>query len=234
MARPNGSKNTSEGITRADFAKATGWSLTKVADMCRAGLIPLLAQAGKPMRTWPIDPKVFATMKLAGQRAYAETANPQIPPTDNPEHARKGQGTGAVADYWVHRAKKEAANAALAELKVQQERGKLLDRDDLEEAIFNMYRMTRDRLLSTADRLAHVLVNVASERQVRDIVRREITEALQGLSADLDAFQFIIFFLLLYRTDKINSVTPKSTMLSTTRSISQSPTDSPYRLLPRA
>jgi hypothetical protein len=186
MARPNGSKNTSDGITRADFARRTGWSLTKVAEMCRAGLIPLMAQAGKPMRTWPIDPKVFETMQMAGQRAYDEQAHPQIPPTDNPAHALKGQGAGAVQEYWVHRAKKEAVLAALAELKLEQERGELLVRVDLEEALFNMYRMTRDRLLAVADRLGHRLVGATTEHEVRDAIRREITEALQGLSDTLE------------------------------------------------
>jgi hypothetical protein len=178
MSRPTGSKNTGAGITRADFAKLTGWSLTKVHEMCRAGLLPLLPQAGKPMRAWQIDPKVRETMKQAGQLAHEEWEHPPMPRTDDATLALNGQTTGDVADYWRARAQKEAANAKLAELKLAEEEERLLDRDELEELLFTMARIARDRILAVPDR-------VQLPRDLRILVHTALTEALEALCEDI-------------------------------------------------
>lgn len=75
------------------------------------------------------------------------------------------------------RRRKEVALAELRELQLQQRRGELLERIEVEKAAIEKYRVFRDRLLLIPDRCADALEQKTGG-EVRARIDREIREAL--------------------------------------------------------
>ncbi len=78
--------------------------------------------------------------------------------------------SGEGSDYWVHKSRREAAEAKLAELKLAETSGKLVARADVERASFTAARILRDQLAAASPRLAAAVVGlpdvVAIERTI--------------------------------------------------------------------
>lgn len=89
-----------------------------------------------------------------------------------------GGGAPTIADS---RARKEAADAELAELKLEREKGRLVDAEEVKKTAFKVARAVRDQMLNIPDRVA---AELAAETDVFKINKRltdEIRKALELL-----------------------------------------------------
>lgn len=87
--------------------------------------------------------------------------------------------------YTESRAKREAYNAELARLELEEQLGRLTPAEDVRKAAFEVARMVRERLLSIPRRLAPLLAAATDERDCEEMVKRELIGALQAL-ADME------------------------------------------------
>jgi hypothetical protein len=91
-------------------------------------------------------------------------------------------GTNAKPkSYEDAKTRKMAADAELAELELQRERGEVVPISEVAEAIGDEYAATRAKLLSIPTKLAPRIALENSEAACRELLAREITEALNEL-----------------------------------------------------
>jgi phage terminase Nu1 subunit (DNA packaging protein) len=90
--------------------------------------------------------------------------------TDTPLDPRAEQAA-------LHRARRQ-----MIELEKAQREGQLLDREDVRSEWLKRIGIARSRLLSVPSRTAHQVVGKSDERQIENIIRTEIYQALSDLA----------------------------------------------------
>ena len=85
-------------------------------------------------------------------------------------------------DYWVSRGRREAAEAELAELKLAEQRGNLIQVKAVEVVLSNALAGMREHLLQVSSRLAPLLANESDNFKVQTLLDTEINQALQQLA----------------------------------------------------
>ena len=88
----------------------------------------------------------------------------------------------AARGYAKARALREACAAKLARLRLDEETGTLVRRDDVRVAAFNSARKARDQLIAIPERLGAVLAATESTDDVVRILEDEIERICQELS----------------------------------------------------
>ena len=88
------------------------------------------------------------------------------------------------AGYHEARARREIAEATLAELKLKEAEGKLIDAVAAKKAFMDVGVAVRDRLLALPQRLAPLLVGMNDEVAVSNILNNELQVALSGFTRD--------------------------------------------------
>lgn len=95
-----------------------------------------------------------------------------------------------VPGYDSSRARREAAEAAKAELQLAEMAGKFLLKTDVEAAAYEVARSLRDGLNNSARRIAAEVAALTTSEECEEVIDREIAALLgsmsQSLSADLD------------------------------------------------
>ncbi len=94
-----------------------------------------------------------------------DSGSPDEPPTQN----KPAQDPG----YMQFRAKREEAEAEIAVLNAAKMRGTLLQREDIDRAMFEIGREIRDTLSSCARRIASEVVSTNSAEACEKIIERE-------------------------------------------------------------
>jgi phage terminase Nu1 subunit (DNA packaging protein) len=89
-----------------------------------------------------------------------------------------------VVAYHVSRARKEAANAELAELNLNARRGTLVESDKVKAEAFRVARTVRESVLGIPDRIAASLAAETDTSRVHLALTRELRQALEELAAD--------------------------------------------------
>ncbi|MFT6220495.1 MAG: pyruvate/2-oxoglutarate dehydrogenase complex dihydrolipoamide acyltransferase (E2) component [Rickettsiales bacterium] len=101
----------------------------------------------------------------------------------NGHHNISGQSPLSLGpSYQQSRAIKEAYNAKLTRLQFERESKKLISADEVKVSAFNAARMTRDRMFNIPDRVIPQLVGKTDIHQMKELLKIEITKALEGLS----------------------------------------------------
>lgn len=103
------------------------------------------------------------------QPAGAAGAQTPAPPADS------------TGDYWASRARREQAEAELAELKLQETLGALVRRDDVRAALSRRVATFRDGLMQIPSRLASQLAAETSEAAVHALLEAELRAAVAHL-----------------------------------------------------
>lgn len=87
------------------------------------------------------------------------------------------------------RAKKEVANAKIAEMEAKRIKGELLKRDDVlkEQAI--VARMVRDTILAVPSRIAALLTHKSDEREIERLITSELKSAFRQIAQSGDSFE---------------------------------------------
>ena len=92
--------------------------------------------------------------------------------------------TPAAENIDQARVRKISADAALAELQLQRERGEVVNIEDVAKTVGEEYAAVRAKLLAIPTKLAPRIAIEDNEAACRDLIEREITEALNELIAD--------------------------------------------------
>lgn len=85
-------------------------------------------------------------------------------------------------DYGVSRARREAAEAELAELRLAEQRGNLIQVKAVETVLSTALAGMREHLLQVSSRLAPLLANESDGFKVQALLDTEINQALQQLA----------------------------------------------------
>jgi hypothetical protein len=168
-------------MTQAEYAAHRGVSAVAVHKAVKAGRISLIE--GK------IDPAVADIQWAQNTRPRADRA-PQIAPVqdDRPAVALPILASPVASDdnddYWVSRAKRERAEAAIAEMKRAELEGKLIRTEVIRAAWARKISSSRDALLQIPHRLAPVLAAESDLERIGQLLDEELRQALMHLSQD--------------------------------------------------
>ena len=164
-------------VSQAEYARMRNVDPTSVRDAIRYGRISTID--GK------IDPDVADIQWERNTRKRAGSGGRSHPPITNDANLRGDPGGAApeppapgkpAEDYQLSRARREAAEADEAELRVAKMRGTLVERERVESAVFEAFRMLRDRAMAEGSDLAARLTGQtdmsAIEREYHAAIRR--------------------------------------------------------------
>lgn len=149
-----------------------------------------------------LDPAVADVEWAQNTRARADSGSKGAPgaaagtaPPDQPSLAPPGPDapstappSAPIADgYAESRARRERAEAEMAELNVAKLAGRLVDRERVEAAVFDAFRVLRDRVMAVPRRAAPSVVGLVEVREVELQIADELRRALgiEGEDADL-------------------------------------------------
>jgi len=175
--------------TIADWAKLVGISRQSGYDAVTRCEIPVTD--GKVDADYATHLYEKNTRKRANSNRPASLASGAKP--DGPAGGGGAGGTEPstkVPGYDSSRARREAAEAAMAELKFAEQAGKFLLKTDVEAAAFEIARALRDGLNNSARRIAAEVASLTTSEACEEVIDREVTALLgsmaQALRADLD------------------------------------------------
>lgn len=167
-----------ELITQAEYARRRCVDPTTVRDAIRAGRITLID--GK------VDPAVADIQWQRNTRARVSTKPPVAAAVGTAGAADRGSDQASepgADDYLVSRARRECAEADLAELKLAEQRGELIRTEAIRSALAGLLSSTRDSILQLPARLAPVLAVESDPARVHDLLQAELHQALAQLTA---------------------------------------------------
>lgn len=95
---------------------------------------------------------------------------------------RDARGSEEGLTYARSRAVRETINAQLAQLELDRERGRLVERDDVRAQAFETGRRVRDRLLGIGVRLGPVVAGRSDPTECQKLIDAEVDAALSELS----------------------------------------------------
>ena len=108
----------------------------------------------------------------------------------------EGDGDGAEDDYRSMRARRERADAMMAEIELAKVSGKVLDREPAMRAIYTKFRELRDSCMVIGRRLAPQLAAMTDAREIRIVLER----------AQADAFEIFVTRSLQSLADQLHGV----------------------------
>ena len=160
-----------ELITPAEYARRRKVSDVAVHKAVRRGRICLID--GK------IDPAVADIQWEANTRKRVDYHG-----REKTEREKNNQAQG-TSQLWKYREQREAAEAQLKEIELEQALGNLIDADDARRVEFETARAVRDALLSLPDRLAPLLAAATSADECHRLLDVEIRAALTQVAERL-------------------------------------------------
>jgi hypothetical protein len=169
-------------VSQREYARLKGVSHTAVAKAVRKGKIALVdgkVDTEAAAAQWEGSRDARQPSKMSGE--VSEGSNLALPLVagDDPEARGPAEGTLAHAQY-----RREVARAAKAEIELQVQQGKLVERADIELKWAALVISVRDRLLLIGDKLAPRLASSSDALECRAMVDRAIREALAALSVE--------------------------------------------------
>ena len=153
-------------VSKKEYAEHRGCSAAYVSKLIRQGKLaaPALMADGTI--------NVALADQMLGTAPLLEPEAP--PPSGGPS-------------YSAERARREAAEAHLAELKLAQQRGETLSRSDVARATFDIFRTLRDTLQALPARHADELAAETDPRLLAYRLREVLNGALASVAAKLNA-----------------------------------------------
>ena len=164
--------------TIAEWAKTVGISRQSAYDA--------VTRCGIPVTDSKVDPD-YATHLY--QKHTRPRANAQRPaPMANEAQPSSPAGAGGaesklkVPGYDTSRARREAAEAAAAEIKLAEMSGQFLLKADVDSAVFEAARALRDGLMNCARRIAADVAPLRTAEECEDVIDREHRALLESLA----------------------------------------------------
>ena len=124
-----------------------------------------------------VDKLVADTLYLARTRARARNVQPSaaetrvgapVPPPGPTEPL--GGPSDEVPSQLTSRARKEAADAEMAEIEAARRAGRLIDRESTERGVFDAYRTLRDQTFLACKNAAPLVIGLTELREVHQVL----------------------------------------------------------------
>ncbi len=164
------------GISQSELARRLGISPPMVTKLKGQGMPVDSVEAADAWRRANVRTRTMANGSTV-------MPLPPAPPPAPPDAGLPPAAGQPVEDLWASRARKEAAEAALAELKLEQERRRLVDRAAVEAEHAKFVVRCREALLQVSARLAPLFVDMTDQGQIErmlDAEHRQVLSALAG------------------------------------------------------
>lgn len=161
-------------ITPAEYSRRRGCSREAVSQAIEAGRISTLpGPNGRKM----IDPEVADIQwKKNTDPKQSERANA----------GKRGDtpagGDAAVSEYWESKARREKAEATMAELRALELAGKLVSVERVRAASMRMSRMLRDSLLAIPPKIAPTLATESDSHAIEQALSEALRRALNDIA----------------------------------------------------
>lgn len=97
----------------------------------------------------------------------------------------------AIPEYAVSRARREHAKALLDELKLEEQRGLLVNKAEVDAALFGISRNVRDLILNIPVRVADIIAGMGDPSDIEDLLEKEFEDVLSGFAAECKNFSGI-------------------------------------------
>ena len=181
---------TVELISQAEYARRRGCTEGAIRRAVRDGRIalfdgkvdPVAADAQWARNTRPrAGSEPVGVVATAAPRAGSEQGGGA---STSPPGREEEDGSGG---YWASKARREAAEADLAELKLAEQRGSLISVKAVSDQLALDYATTREGLLQLPSRLGSTLAAETDPAAVERLLRAEIHQALTRLAGAADA-----------------------------------------------
>jgi hypothetical protein len=153
-------------VSQSEFARLIHVTRQAVSKMVRDGRL----SAGAVTESSQIV--VTEALRQLGRAPPSTTT---APPPDAP----LGLQPTEDGEYAASRARREAANAQLAELDLAKARGELVDRVGAEQAYRSQVRRLRDRILAVPIEIAAICATLSDEPAIETAIRQALEAALQ-------------------------------------------------------
>jgi len=161
-------------MTVSDYARHRGCDEKAVRKAIAEGRITAIGE-GRERR---IDPEVADIQWAKNTRARADSARPAVvqplaqgsAPTVAPGATAGEAPPPAAGGYTDHRARREKAEADMAELEAQRQAGSLVRRDQAERAVIELFRVLRDSLLNANNTTALQVMGKTELREIKLIL----------------------------------------------------------------
>ena len=161
-------------VTQSEYARRRGCTEGAVRRAVRDGRIALID--GKVDPTAADAQWARNTRPRAGSEPTAPPPSAAAPRGENLE--REDEATG----YWASKARRERAEAELAELKLAEQQGQLIRADAVRAAHAKRLAGLRESLLQIPSRLAAVLAAETDQAKCHDALQRELHGVLASVS----------------------------------------------------
>lgn len=127
---------------------------------------------------WAKNTRARADSRAPGADRHAAGTDGAAAAGDAPSAPASGQAALPLDDYTASRARRERADAERAEIEVAKMAGRLVDREQVEQAVFDAFRSLRDRLLAVPRRCASAVVGMVDVRDIELAIADELRRAL--------------------------------------------------------
>jgi hypothetical protein len=157
--------------------EASDRNLATMIDQRKANVARQIELAGRASSA--AEPQFeVAVAELAASEA---TTAPEVAP------ASSGPSSpNAAADYWTHKALREASEAALSELKLREKRGDVCDRSGVRKAIGEIVGTFCGALQLLPAQLAPTVVGIPDPQKVEALLRGAIERLMHEFSGQMD------------------------------------------------
>ena len=139
----------------------------------------------KMVSAWIHSGHLDGNFKKTGVRNYdidPVKADAALEQNLSPAHRKKGKPPSTDASYLASRAKKEAALAEMRRLEVEERKGNLIAKKQVEREAFETGRRVRDALMGIPNRVAAQLAVTTDQKVCAKTLAAEIRQALEGLT----------------------------------------------------
>jgi hypothetical protein len=164
--------------TIAEWAELVGISRQSAYDAMKRCEIPVTD--GK------VDPDYATHLYRKNTRQRANGNRPDLlangAQSAIPAGAGGAESSTKVPGYDSSRARREAAEAALAELKLAEQAGKFLLKSDVDSGVFEIARALRDGLMNCARRIAADVAVLSSADECETVIEREHRLLLESMA----------------------------------------------------
>ena len=167
--------------TVAEWAKLVGIS--------RQSAYEAVTRCGIPVTDGKLDPDYATHLYQKHTRPRANSQRPAPMANEAPASTTAGAGgaesevkLAKVPGYDTSRARREAAEAAAAEIKLAEMSGQFLLKADVDAAVFEATRALRDGLMNCARRIAADVAPLRTAEECEDVIEREMRALLESMA----------------------------------------------------
>lgn len=166
-------KSNNRKLLQKDLAIALGVSDMRVSTLKKRGM-PV--DSVKSAKAWMAAN--LSVSRVVGQGRTPVQPEPESTPTAPILPIVEPDSDGPVPDFNESRARREAADARMSELKVKEKEGTLIEKAAVEASLARQFGAIRDGLLQFPARLAPAVAHETDIGKIQNLLDRELRQIL--------------------------------------------------------